>query len=1045
MKKIITNSLLIVSLLFTSILQAQEKTVSGTVIDETGVPLAGVTILVKNATGKGTSTDFDGNYSLKVNENDVLVLSYIGFVTQEIAVTGKNVINVTMKEDLAQLDEVVVVGYGTQLRENVTGAVTSIKVEEVAQNRPNTNVLSSLQGVVPGLQITTNSGEPGNLGLITNIRGFTSINGGSPLILLDNVEVSPLQIDPNDIESVTVLKDLAASSIYGARAAFGVVLLTSKKGKRNAKPNFSYTLTNSISRPEDLPEKASVYDFVNALDAWEVDSYWTGQDIDTWVGFLEEYRNNPSTYPEGFAVDGTGLEYPLVDRDLWDELFSDNAFSSIHNFSVSGGAEKMSYRVGLTYSDENGTIITDNDRFKRYNLNSSLNFDVTNNLTSTTNIIYSRSNRTTSISSLSRTVSYPNYAPVRGNHVFDDGREIPYNTAVNLEELLPPNRRVKNDIRLFERLQYKPFEDLEITGEYSFTRETSDFYATNIALTTVHPMAFSVIGVDPTTSFYSRTNQYIKETTVNVYANYNKSMGNHNFKVLAGINRVESELESFNATKNNLINPDNPNLSLATGLSTTSDGFIEWGTYGLFGRLNYNFDQKYFVEANYRRDGSSRFPSSDKFSDFWSFSAGWVVSNEAFLKDSDIINHLKLRTSWGELGNQDIGAYAAFEQFNVAQTAWIEEGTGLRPFTVNIPNSLISPSFTWETVQTLNFGLDTRLFNNKLNLSIDVFNRKTLNMLTAGAELPAVLGANEPLANAADLETKGWELEMGWNQNIGDDFNFNLNVSLSDNQAEITKFENEGGLIGNFYNGRKIGEIWGYVTDGYYTVDDFVGGTLDATLRNGTLKDGVVAIEGRNVNPGDVKFKDLNGDGIINDGNNTLEDSGDRKIIGNSTRRYQYGVFGNVTYKNFDLSFVLNGVGKRDVWANSAFQFPYRGEFETVFNHQLDYWTPDNTNGFYPRNYERGTENYGSNIRTQTKYLLDGSYLRIRNLALGYSFSNNILDKLNIKKLRVFMSGENLANWDNLPKGINTELSNRGAGATYPFSTTYSLGLNLEF
>ena len=1050
MRKIITNGLYVLLLVFTcSMYATQQKTINGKVTDQAGIALVGATIVVKG-TAKGTSTDFDGNYSITVNESDILNISYIGYIDQDIAVAGKTIINISLEEDTSVLDEVIVVGYGTQKKENVTGAISNVKVGDILQNRPNTNILSALQGVVPGMQITTNSGEPGSLGLTANIRGFTSINGGAPLFLLDNVEIAVGDINPQDIESVTVLKDVAASSIYGARAAFGVVLLTTKKGKKNTNAKFSYSLTTSISSPEDLPEKASTFDFINALNDWGLQNYWTGQDIPTWVGFLDEYKANPSAYPNGIATDTNDLDYALVDQDLWGTLFSDNAFSQIHNLSITGGSEKISYRVSSGYSEENGIIITNNDRYKKYNINANLNVDISDKLSSTTNLFYVRTNRTTALSSFSRTVNYPTWVAIDGNHVFQDGTEIPYNTAINFEKLRTPPQRFENNFRVYQQLKYEVVKDLNVIGEYTFERKTTDFYSNDPKLTTVNPTSFEVIGVDPATSFYQRTNEKNNYITLNGYVNYTKSIKNHNFKAVAGFNREERKIEQFTARKENLTNLDLPSLSQATGTATVDDRFAEWAVIGYFGRLNYNFNEKYFLEGNIRLDGSSRFPSEDKFSSFTSFSAGWNVMKESFMKNVDFIDIFKLRASYGELGNQNnnvnnrFDVYPSIGQFTGSSIGWIDPNTGLRAFTINTPNRLISPSFTWERVETTNFGLDTRFFNNKLSASFDIFTRNTLDMLTSSAELPAVLGTGEPLGNSADLQTKGWEVEIKWQHKIND-FSYNLGVSISDSESEITKFDNEEGLLSQYYVGRKIGEIWGYTTDGFYTVDDFVDGSLNAGLTGGTLKEGIPAFKGVSQNPGDVKYKDLNGDGEIFSGNSTLGDSGDLSVIGNSQRRYQYGVFGNMTYKNFDLAFLFNGVGKRDVWQNNPIRFPYVGEFNVMFAHQLDYWTPDNTNAFFPRNYPRGAVNYGNSRRVQTKYLLNGAYLRLKNLTIGYNIPKDVLNKVGIDKIRLFASAENLFTIDDLPKGINTELRNKGNGATYPFSRSFSVGLNLQF
>ena len=415
-----------------------------------------------------------------------------------------------------------------------------------------------------------------------------------------------------------------------------------------------------------------------------------------------------------------------------------------------------------------------------------------------------------------------------------------------------------------------------------------------------------------------------------------------------------------------------------------------------------------------------------------------------FLESLGFLSDLKLRVSWGEIGNQNTPSlYPAVPGMPVQNASWLNEASGVPFVTLGIPN-LVSSAFTWERVETLNYGLDAVFLKGRLSTSLDVFTRKTIGMLIPGAELPAVLGAEAPTQNAADLQSKGWELALNWNDRKKD-FHYSIGVTLSDNQAEITKFDNPAGLLSQFYVGQKIGEIWGYQTDGYYTVDDFVEGTLDENLLGGTLKEGIPFWEGRNPNPGDVKYVDLNGDGLITDGNNTLTDPGDRKIIGNNSRRYQYGIYANASYKGFDLSLLLNGVGQREIYQNNSVRFPYTNEFQVVYISQLDYWTPSNTNAYFPRNYALGGVNYGVSRSTQTKYLLDGAYMRIKNITLGYTLPTQLVKRVNIDKLRIFLAGENLADFNDYPDGINTELQNRGNGATYPYMRSFSAGLNLTF
>lgn len=1054
MKKLITKGFFLLMLFLSCAIQAQEMEVKGMVTDLAEVPLSGASITIKG-TSKGVVADFDGNYSINTSKGDVLIFSYLGYLSQEIQVNDNSTINAKLEEDAALLEEVVVVGFGIQKKANVTGATGSVDMEDILANRPITNPIEAIQGTIPGLQITTNSGQPGASGLGINIRGTTSINGGSPLILMNNVPVSVDDINPQDVQSITVLKDASATSIYGARAAFGVILITTKTPATDQPIKFNYSSTFSFLYPEDIPDKASTYSFINAINDWGTNPFWTGQDIPAWVGFLDEYQENPSSYPLGYA-EFNGLRYPLADTDLIGEWINDLGFTQIHNFDFSGGGEKTSYRISAGFSDEDGIIITRNDSFKKYNVNASLTSKLTSKLTSTTNIIYRNSTRRTPLGSYSNSISFNPYTPARGNHIFEDGTEVPYDTPANRELLKVAPKILNDNIRFFQKLDFNLAKGLNLIGEYTFEKKNLTRTTSDNQILTVNPERFVLNAVDPVNTFFRKENTQTNYNALNFYGKYDKGIGKHNFSILAGVNSEENSFESFDAQRNNLINVDLPSLSGATGAQTTDDSYGEWSVLGYFGRLNYNFAEKYFLEVSGRYDGSSRFPEGNRFGFFPSFSGGWHLGRESFMKSIGFLSSLKLRGSWGEIGNQNTPSlYPAVPGLGITDYGdtgtinWLNEETGTRYSTLLLPN-LVSSTFTWETVQTLNLGFDAAFFKNRLSTSFDWFNRKTLDMLAPGSELPGILGAAAPLENVADLESQGWELGISWNDKIGE-FSYNIGATLYDYNSKITKFDNPAGLLSQYYVGQELGEIWGYTTDGYYTVDDFEPGTLNEDpnspnyLTGGTLKAGIPYWEGRTQNPGDIKYIDQDGDGIITDGNNTLEDSGDRTIIGNSTRNYQYGFFGNFKYKNFDFSFLANGVGKRDVYVNNRVRFPYLDEFSVVYKSQLDYWTPDNRDAFFPRNYPLGGVNYGISRSTQTKYMINGAYLRIKNLTFGYSLPTDILKKNGIDKLRLYIAGENLFSFNDYPDGINTELATQGSGGIYPFIKSYSIGLNLTF
>lgn len=1054
---------------------AQGLTVTGTVTDASnGSPLIGVNIFIKG-TDLGTVTDAEGKYRLITDIGDVLTVSYVGFKTQEVVMDGKTEINISLAMDTESLQEVVVVGFGTQKKENVTGANSFVQMDEIIGDRPIVNSAEALQGIAAGLQVVNTSGQPGSSATSLNIRGTTSINGGSPLVLVDNVPMSLDDVNPRDIESISVLKDASASSIYGSRAAFGVILITTKKADRDQPMKFTYSTTNSFSEPSDLPVKATTRDFVESLRDFGEFDYFAGQNVSRWLEYLDTYENNPGqldyiqdpvsgqNYPIVFDP-ASSTYYPLEDSGIIDDFLNDNGFSTIHNFSISGGSRSLSYRISAGYFNEDGIMVTDRDSYEKYNVNAYLGADLTPRLKSTTNLFYRYSDQSRPIARYSEAIQLRMYDPT-GFFETENGDILPFESPGNVVRYRTPSTTKRNNIRLFQKLEYSLLDNLSLVGEYTNENQFRETRAVNNGVIFASTFKF-IPNLSAENAFLNsritRGNGKTDYNSLNLYAKFNEEVGDHEFQLLAGFNREGAVLTGTNATRTGLVDPTLPTFNLAIGdVFDISDSYADWRVVGYFGRLNYNYKGKYFLEANGRYDGSSRFPSGSRFVFLPSFSVGWNIAKEPFMSRIEDISMFKLRASWGEIGNQATPDYypaiPGYEDFNAS---WVNLGNDQRYLSL-APAQLVSNSFTWEKVRTTNFGVDMAFFDNKLNASFDVYTRKTIGMLAAGLDLPAILGTDAPDQNIADLKTSGWELELGW-RDVKGDFRYGINFNLFDNQSEITRFLNESGLISRFYEGRKIGEIWGYETDGFYTIDDFEDGTLDADLSgpNRKLKDGVVQIENENTPyPGDVKYVDLNGDGVVNFGNNTLivefDDEGnplpntgpgDRKVIGNSTRRFQYGFNGYIGWKGLDLSFVVSGVGKRDLWRDSDLIWPFPTLFDHIYDHQLDYWTPDNQDGFYPRVYGDPNGNTGSNYglsrRVQTKYMSDESYLRIQNITLGFTLPDALLDKLRLDNLRVFVAGNNLITFDNLPKGLDPDLDSNGV---YPIMRNYSFGLNLTF
>lgn len=1015
------------------------KTITGKIVDEKGETVIGASVAVKGTT-IGAITNIDGEYTLtNVPENAKITISFIGYKTLEFKASDKALAQVTLKEDSEMLDEVVVVGYGTQKKVNLTGAVSTLKMDETLGNRPVTSVASALQGVAPGLQIKAGNAHPGG-GTEWNIRGTNSINGGSPLILVDNMPMDIDMVDPNDIETVNILKDAAASAIYGARAAFGVVLITTKSAKKGDKIKLNYNGNFAFSNPYNVPEGASPYHLVKGLqDAGQTADSRLGCDVETWLELLKEYQENPSAFPDGRFVDESGTRYFLKENDRIKDMMDKFGFQQSHNISFSGSTEKTNYRVAFGLLNEDGILYSDKDTYKRYNLSSFISTDITKWLKVQADIKYADSNNKWVDGGIrdglwKNAMVSASYLPLEGETV--DGVYYLEETPRTSILLSDPVVRKKRNLRTLGRAIVTLLPGLTVTGEYSFMYENS-VKTKYDKLFKYHTPAEEIRPSVSNSKFRIDKNSTVTHS-LNVFANYDKKIGNHAFSAMGGYNQEDYFYESTWMSKLDVINGELPSISQATGELTAEDGYKEYSTRSLFYRLGYVYAGKYMFETNGRYDGSSKFPKDSRFGFFPSMSLGWRLSEEAFMDWSkSYLSNLKLRFSLGTIGNQAIAPYSFVPAMDAYLSKWLVNNTLVT--SLKAP-ALVSTGFTWETVKTYNYGIDLGFLNPKLDMTFDYYIRETKDMLAPGMELPSVLGANAPKENVADLKTKGWELTINWHDKIGE-VTYRLGLNLYDSRTHITKFDNKVGLIYDKDNkvinrvGKEMGEIWGYETDRLYTVNDFD--------ENGKIKPGIPVVEGVIPNPGDILYVDKNGDGIINKGKNTTEDPGDMVIIGNDTKRLQYGITAGASYKGFDLSLFMQGVGKRDLWRSNELIFPYYSEFSTMFNHQLDYWTPENTDAFYPRLYERAMGNTGANRNIQTRYLLNGAYFRLKNVTLSYTLPNKWYKKYNVDRVGIFFSGEDLWTHYNTPKGVDPELDPTGGGWAYPNMRKISFGINI--
>lgn len=1039
----------------------QSNTCKGLVKDESGETIIGASVVVKGTTN-GTITDIDGNFVLtNLKKGDVIEVSYIGYQSQEVVWNGQP-LNLVLKTDTQTLDEVVVVGFGSQKKENLTGAVSQVKMDDVLGSRPVVNAMSALQGTMPGLQITPNANAAGpGQAKNFNIRGTTSINGGDPLVLIDNVPGDIDMLNPEDIESVSVLKDAASSAIYGARAAFGVILVTTKKGK-SGKAQLNYNNNFGFQKSINRPETATSLQWMQAyLDAeFNAGKYYTGQDMKRWMGYLQEYQQNPGNFKttgDGVYVSPEdGLNYYLNDKRIYDNILENFGFLQSHNASLSGGTDKIKYRMSIGYANEKGILATDKDKYRRMTGSAYVSADVTSWLTQSVDIRYAQSDRNMPVTS-DKTGLYDMRLPgvyPEGSLTLPDGTELLTNTPYNILQMATDDNTITDNARILSKTVVKPLKGWDIVFEYTFDKTVTD-RRKNKAVRDYTSVELARIQTANTSTLES-TKESTDYNAINLYSTYSHSFNDaHNLSVMAGFNQESSNYKSLYAYSYDMINDEFPSHNTAIGENKTiTEGHKVYTVRGAFYRINYDYKGKYLIETNGRYDGSSKFPKKNRFGFFPSVSVGWNIARESFMEKvvGDYLSELKLRGSWGQIGNQAINPYQytpIMGAYAKSDIPWLVNGQ--KPATVKAPG-LVSETFTWETVETLDFGLDVAAFSGRLQGTFDWYRRDTKDMLAPGLELPALIGAAAPLQNVADLRTKGWELALSWRDQIGD-WGYNVSFNLYDSKTVVTKYNNESKIIkksdgsNNYYEGYEVGSIWGYETDGFYTVDDFED--TNAWI----LKDNVPTVQGVSPRPGDIKYKNLRDDenstNQIDEGDGTLANPGDRKIIGNDAIRMQYGIGLGVNYKGFDLSILLQGVGKRDVWISDARRWPFdSGQFGQIFSDQLDYWKPKdaangdweavNPNAEYFRLYGQ-MENSGYNKRTQTKYLLNGAYLRIKNVTLSYTFPKQLIAPIHLSSLKAFVSCENLHTFHHLPDGYDPERLSWG----YPFFRTISFGINV--
>ncbi len=1060
--------------------QEQKETITGKVTDENGKPLPGVSVVVKGTT-HGITTDIDGNYVLEIpNDAKILSFSFVGMKNQEIEIGNQIQINVALEEENVGLEEVVAIGYGVKKKINLSGAVEQIESEQIEKNL-GSNTSQILQGLIPNVNVTFNNGginEKGNI----NVRGVGSINGGEPLVLIDGVEGDMNNINPKDIQSISVLKDAASASIYGARAAFGVVLITTK-GAQTGDVKVNYNANYGWSSPTirtdnfitDGLEWAQLSDKLSLLENTSTYLGYTEEDY----AYMEARKVDP-TLPSVLikTIDGTERYVHYGNTDWWHYIFSDSQPSQEHNINFSGGSEKVNFYLSGRYYNRKGIYRINPDELNSYTLRSKITVKPADwlRITNSTNIYFSEysgpATNTRNISGSNNHEDWRKYT-FHASPVFNptnpDGSIIikgPYTPNRDIADgtfadlIYGKSKAVDKEYDLTNTtfVTLDIVKGLTINGDYSFRKGVPSSWVRLIS--TPHTNQPNGEG----TSLYKENTQIYKEwnwdrlyQALNAYASYEFSPSEkHTFSGVVGFNQEWRAWKRNIASRNGNLSEELNSFNLATGENMTLESDAnEWAIRAGFYRFSYNHANKYLLEFNGRFDLSSKFPKDDRLGFFPSASAAWRISEERFFEGArKLVDNLKFRASYGTLGNQDVGSYDYIATMSVNQGSYISNGARLDYLTTPNP---ISSNFTWEKSATVDFGIDINAFKNRFSISYDWYERNTTDMLTQGKKLPSVFGATEPDENAADLRTRGFELSIGWHDKISvanRPLQYNIGLILADYTTEITKFDNPNGDIEQFYEGIKLGEVWGYTIEGFFQTDDEYLTHADQIRVNKRIQENYLI---NHPVAGDLKFHDSNSDGVISAGDRTLENPGDLSIIGNTSPRYTFGINLGAEYAGFDFQAFFQGVMKQNWWPgkdNSYFFGPFSRQYENFYPESIESmsWTPDNPDAYFPRLAVYAVQNQGlegSQLGVPSdKYLQDVGYIRLKNITLGYTLPHKWTTKVKLDKVRFYTSGSNLLTFSKLYKNNpdrTIDPEQLGDGNAYPFSKTYAFGIDINF
>ena len=1061
---------------------AQTRIVKGKVLDTEGTAVPGVAV-IQAGTSNGTMTEADGSFSIKVPDKDVkLEFSSLGYVSTTVTVpASQDRVTVTIEEEAMTLDETVVVGYGTQKKVNLTGAVTAVEGKAL-ENRSAHNLTTMLQGSVPGLNITTSSGNPGSTGSL-NVRGFTSINEGSPLVLIDGVDGDINRINPQDVASISILKDASSAAVYGARAAYGVILVTTKDG---ASENNKATVRYSGRYGVEMPTTSTEWETTGYWSVYTINKFWyeskgsnyvnyTAEDMRELLARVHDKTENPER-PWVVIKDGKYKYY--ANTDWWHELYNDVHPVQNHSLSVSGGNKSVRYYLSGGYERQEGMVKARPDVYEKYNLRAKIDARINK---------YARISNNTNF--FVGTYDFPGLHNIQDSFAYGDrhapacfplknpdgtwlyfvdalgyrvcnGRHWAYASKnLNIEK--------RTDLANTTELTVTPFPHLTLKGNFTYrTYGNHDTKRRNLIEYSQVPGEVVVYNNGGAFDNYMTEDirEYVRKTT-NFYGTYeNTFAGKHHLTVMAGYNYDSYVYKRVWAKAYDLITTELSDLSLAATDTrvpeVTDSGQSAWRRAGFFGRINYDFAGRYLFEVSARYDGSSRFATGHKWGFFPSGSIGWRISEEPFFASlKPTVNNLKLRASYGTLGNQEIGNFTFIRKVNFNDFAAFNFGDKVMARYTNLDAPVASDK-TWETSKQTNIGLDLAMFGNKFELTAEAYIRDTDNMLTDGMDLPSVYGAGVPQMNAADLRTKGFEVSLGWRDSFrvfGQPFEYFFKPTVSYFTTHITKFANETKLLSNWYEGQEVGEIWGFHIDRLFTSDadaQEYTSRVDQSYCNANLNGGWKA--------GDLCYADLDGDNVIGVAKNTLAEPGDRKYLGNSLPRLHYGMTAGFSFVGFDFSVFFEGTGNH-YWYPARYNFDFWGPFSLGYptflaKNFLDMcWSEDNPDAYFPRPRSNVASNGGGELgRVNDRYIQNIRYLRFKNLTVGYTLPAKLISHIGLEKARIYFSGENLAYWSPITK-YTTHLDpescfNRGGdpvddlnNTSYPWPKTLMFGIDITF